>query len=150
MTKLATHAMTKALSISALLCLGACLRPPDYSIIPTIALDSLSTLYIRAGVDSLKFFISFTDGDGDIGSETNPNLFLTDSRTGYTDSVKVPYITPDGSLKAISGVIIYVRSQFSCIPGRKTDSLTYTIYLEDRAGHASNSVTTPVIYLECQ
>ncbi|MCS6917880.1 MAG: hypothetical protein RMK52_04245 [Chitinophagales bacterium] len=128
---------------------AACIRPPDYSIVPEIALDSISTRTLRPGQDSLTFVISFTDGDGDIGSETIPNLFLTDSRTGYTDSVKVPYITPEGSLKAISGQITYVRSQFSCIPGRKTDSLYYTIYLEDRAGHASNRITTPVIYLIC-
>lgn len=131
------------------LAVSACLNPPDYSIVPEIALDSLSSRNLRAGSDSLTFFISFTDGDGDIGSETVPNLFFTDSRTGYTDSVKVPYITPGGTLKTISGVITYVRSQIYCIPGRSTDSLTYTIYLEDRAGHQSNRIITPTIFLTC-
>ncbi len=127
----------------------SCLKPPDYSVVPFIQLDSVSKVHIQAGFDSVTFFIYFTDGDGDIGSDTEPNLFMLDDRTGYTDSIKVPYINPPGTIKAISGTIAYTRSQFICIPGRKTDSVRYTVQLQDRAGNLSNAIVTPTIYLQC-
>ena len=127
----------------------SCLRPPDYSPIPEITFDSLSSRFAVAGKDSIKFFIGFTDGDGDIGSSTVPNLFFLDSRTGYTDSFKIPNLTPEGNVKAISGTIAYDQTAFNCIPGKLFDTLYYTIYIEDRAGNKSNLVTTPEILLQC-
>jgi hypothetical protein len=135
---------------SFVLFIASCVNPPDYSTIPEIEFDSISTTFARVQQDSITFFISFTDGDGDLGSETTPNLFFLDSRTGYTDSLKVPNLTPDGNVKAITGVISYTRSSFSCIPGRDFDTLYYTIYMEDRARNKSNLVVTPEIRLQCQ
>lgn len=135
--------------ISLLVFVASCVNPPDYSVIPEIQFDSISTTYVRAQQDSVTMVISFSDGDGDLGSELTPNLFLLDSRTGYTDSLKIPNLTPEGSVKAITGVITYTRSVFSCIPGKDFDTLHYTIYVEDRAGNQSNMVLTPDIYIEC-
>ncbi len=104
------------------------------------------------GLDSITFLVDFTDGDGDLGSSDVPNLFFTDSRTGYPDSFKIPNLTPAGNVKAISGIISYTFSTFSCTPpqGRQFDTLTYSIYVEDRAGNKSNMVQTPQIILQCQ
>ena len=129
--------------------LGSCLNPPDYSVIPEIEFDSISSTFIKAGQDSVTFFIAFTDGDGDLGSEETPNLFLLDNRTGYPDSVKVPHLTPEGNVKAISGIIAYTRSSFNCIPGKASDTVYYSIYMEDRAGNKSNVIITPSIVMEC-
>lgn len=134
--------------------IAACLNPPDYSTIPVITFDSLSRATAVVGQDSITFFIDFTDGDGDLGSSDIPNLFFLDSRTGYTDSFKIPNLTPAGNVKAISGMIAYVYagSSFFCTPpdGRTFDTLHYTIYVEDRAGNKSNSIITPDIVLQCQ
>jgi hypothetical protein len=133
-----------------LIFMAACLNPPNYSEIPAITFDSISSTTARVGHDSITFLIDFTDGDGDLGSSDIPNLFFLDSRTGYTDSFKIPNLTPQGNVKAISGVIAYVGSSFNCIPGKTFDSLYYTIYVQDRAGNKSNQVMTPQIILECQ
>src|SRR6185295_6762977 len=121
-----------------LLFLVACLNPPNYSSVPAITFDSISSTTARVGQDSITFFIGFTDGDGDLGSEDIPNLFFLDSRLGYADSFKIPNLTPQGNVKAISGTIRYDRSIFNCIPNKLFDTLYYTIYVEDRAGHKSN------------
>ena len=128
----------------------SCLRSPNYSNIPAIEFDSLSSNFARVNEDSITVYFNFTDGDGDIGSDDVPNMFFTDSRTGYPDSFKIPIVTPAGNVKAISGRIAYTFSQFNCIPGRIIDSLFYTIYIEDRAGNKSNEIITQVITLECQ
>jgi len=136
---------------SLLLFLASCLNPPNYSEIPEISFDSLNATFVKVGQDSITFFIGFTDGDGDLGSEEVPNLFFLDSRTGKIDSNKIPNITPEGTIKAVSGTIAFNQSSFTCSPpeGREFDTLFYTIYVEDRAGHKSNEVVTPQIILDC-
>jgi len=132
-----------------ILFLGSCLNPPEYSPIPEIEFDSISSTFAVANQDSITFFITFTDGDGDLGSDEIPNLFFKDNRTLYTDSFKIPDITPDGNVKAISGRISYTFFPFNCIPGKDFDSLFFTIYVADRAGNNSNEVISPMITLQC-
>jgi len=133
---------------SFLLFLGACLDKPNYSVIPAITLDSVSATDITPNKDSIKFYISFTDGDGDIGSETDSNLFITDSRTGTAAGNKIPSITPDGRIKEISGQIVFTLSEIDSIPDGQRDSIYYfyTIQIADRAGNLSNEVVTPLIF----
>ena len=128
--------------------MAGCLNPPDYSIIPAIKMDSVSTTDILANQDSITLYISFTDGDGDIGSKTDSNLFITDSRTGFRAGNKIPDITPDGKVKEISGQIVFTLSEIDSIPDGKRDSIyyDYTIQIVDRAGNLSNEVVTPLIF----
>lgn len=49
---------------------GSCFEPPDYSNVPQIEFEDM--VYKRVGtMDSLIFFISFKDGDGDLGLEVS-------------------------------------------------------------------------------
>ena len=111
------------IAASLIIFISSCVNPPDYSPIPEIEFDSISTTFARSGQDSITFFIGFTDGDGDVGSDVKPNLFFLDNRTGYADSFKIPNLTPEGNVKAITGTIAYTRSSFSCIPGKLFDTL---------------------------
>jgi len=138
-----------AIVATLILFITSCINPPSYSPIPSIVFDSVSSTFARAQVDSLTFYINFTDGDGDLGSDDVPNLFFLDSRTGYVDSFKIPNLTPQGNVKAITGEIAYTRSQLNCIPNKNFDTLYYSIYIEDRAGNKSNVVTSPSIILQC-
>ena len=135
--------------------MASCLNPPEYPVEPVIAFDSISKVAVKglpAGLDSITFVISFTDGDGDLGassSDTTPNLFFKDSRTQFINTFQFPNITPDGNVKDISGTISYIFSPFNCNPGKLTDTFYYTIFIDDRAGHRSNEVTTPMIICNC-
>src|SRR5258706_3688180 len=125
----------------------ACMDELNYSVMPAIKSDSVSSSYIIPNKDSITFYISFTDGDGDIGSETDSNLCITDSRTGTQAGNKIPNITPDGKIKEISGQIVFTLSEIDSIPDNQRDSIyyTYTIQIADRAGNLSNEVMTPLI-----
>lgn len=138
--------------------MGSCLTPPDYSTIPEIQFDSITKTSVKglsstpSVLDSITFLIGFTDGDGDLGAasnDTTPNLFFRDSRTGYVNRFQFPSITPEGNVKDISGTIAYTFSPFDCDPGKKLDTIVYTIYIVDRAGNISNEVTTPKIFCDC-
>lgn len=138
--------------------MASCLNPPEYPPEPVIAFDSISKTFVKGFsssppvMDSIAFVISFTDGDGDLGassSDTVPNLFFKDSRTGFINTFQFPSVTPEGNVKDISGTITYVFSPFDCNPGKKLDTFFYTIFIDDRAGHRSNEVITPTIICDC-
>ncbi|MCD4696876.1 MAG: hypothetical protein K8S16_11625 [Bacteroidales bacterium] len=148
--------------------LFSCVKKEEYPIVPEIKFEDFILLYntelgfIERGV--LK--ITFKDGDGDIGlkqDETEPpydyNLFIDYFEIRFGDTVRVynntyngdtmlyneriPYLTPEGSVKAICGeiqdtmLINYQNSEF--------DTIMFEVYLLDRALHQSNTITTPTI-----
>jgi hypothetical protein len=163
--------MTKALQkielllIGMLMFLSACKKADEFPVVPVISFNSLTTQKDAGGYDvSAKVVISFTDGDGDIGyypsgngspyddanspyyynfivkmfEKTNGNWVLNPD----TLSGRMPYITPDGSNKALKGDI----AMDLFLPPHKTkDTLHYDIFIYDRALHQSNTITTPDI-----
>ncbi len=136
--------------------LFSCLKPPKFSETPLIEFVSINSTQVQQQVDSIQMIISFKDGDGDLGSlesDTSTNCFITDHRPGkpdYTYTYKIPFITPKGTTKDISGTIAINLPGITCIPFHTTDSVTYKIVIMDRAGNKSNEVQTPVIIVNCQ
>jgi hypothetical protein len=135
-----------------------CQKAPDFPATPVISFVKFNQTQIRPDKDSLKITFSFTDGDGDLGSEQGQNttgdIFVTDVRVGkanYTYSFNMPYITPKGSYKQISGnYIIDMIGDCHCRPDHTiADTVSYLINIQDRAGHVSNTITTPKVYLSC-
>jgi hypothetical protein len=155
------------------LALSSCQKKDTASIIPAITFNSFQATG-TLGNPTATLQINFTDGDGDIGYPTGdvseaPNLWikylyfdtaktrkfigiysLADSATH--DSVyfvyNIPYITPAGKDKELTGVIQIAMTDWFLNPYATTDSLEvqFQIYLYDRAGHKSNVLTSPVIY----
>ncbi|MFM2225807.1 MAG: hypothetical protein RJA07_2009 [Bacteroidota bacterium] len=140
--------------------LQKCQKAPDFPIAPAIVFDSYNLTTINPGKDSLKIKFKFTDGDGDIGfnSGENPSgdssVFITDVRVGKSDYTYIynpPHIPEKGSFKQISGsMIINMFYTCHCRPDHViADTISYKIRIVDRAGHSSNTITTPYVYLKC-
>lgn len=147
----------------------SCIRPPDYSDVPALEFRSVSKTAIKQGlvnVDSFVLVLFFTDGDGDFGSDATSNelnIFMKDNRTGEVfRDFKAPLVPTQGANNGISGTISVLISSTCCIyppssgiPPCSVDSsfpsndLTLDIYIKDRAGNQSNTVTTSVIKLMC-
>lgn len=134
----------------------SCVKPPKFSETPEITFVSINDTSIMQQTDSIRMTISFKDGDGDLGSkanDTSTNCFITDHRPGkpdYTYTYKIPYITPKGTTKDISGTVDINLPGITCIPLHAVDSVIYKIVIMDRAGHKSNQVETPLIVVQCQ
>jgi len=114
--------------------------------------------------------VNFTDGDGDIGYQTSDvnapvNFYveilqqdstgkfqplldplLHDTIMGDTAFLgyHIPYITPTGNDKELSGQIQVVMSNSSWYFANNKN-MEYRVWLIDRSGHISNRVTTPPI-----
>ena len=112
---------------------------------------------VRQAKDSILLKFSFTDGDGDIGltqTDTSQDILIKDIRTGapffapLEYKYRMPYVTPDGVNKSISGDIEITIPNTYCRPGLPVDTLTYSIQIKDRAGHWSNTVQTPKLIVK--
>jgi len=145
-----------------------CTQKPDYPIEPHLEFVRLSKNIIQQGdlnSDSLTVYLKFTDGDGDIGFETTDslqNLFVIDSRTGnFAERIKIPKIPDTGIGNGVEGEIELLLYTTCClfndnippcsvIDDILTDTLTYKIYMIDRANNISNTVETSPIILRCE
>lgn len=155
---------------------SACVKAPSYPVEPHIEFKSVSSSYVYSGyVDTISF--SFTDGDGDIGVNSNGsdstcdlcslkhgdssclklqafNIFMIDSRDSCLNYFASATISSNSKFKGISGVIDVIRAvdSKSCLavpnPSCPLDTVKFTIVLRDMAGHFSNLITTSPIVID--
>ncbi len=144
----------------------SCADKPNFSEAPQIEFVSFSKTVLSQGnvlQDTTFLTISFTDGDGDIGSENNTerNIFIIDNRTDtlYTD-YKIPVIPQEGANNGIQGTIRMMMFSACCVfpdgippcesPAEFPDQqVNFDIYMIDNAGNMSNTITTPSITFIC-
>jgi hypothetical protein len=155
------------ISVSAvLLFMVACAKPPVYPIEPVIEFKDISKTVLHQGTsiveDSLEVVLSFTDGDGDLGSTDNTEngIFVVDTRRGDTIfSGVIPFIPQEGVGDAISGEINVRVPTVCCIQGPNIacqvipnfpyDTTYFQIFIRDRAGNESNKIITPALQIIC-
>lgn len=155
-------------SIIILLLGHACVSDPNFAVEPELEYIGISKNQMQQNslnTDSLFLHFSFTDGDGDIGSDPSDfaqNLVVTDNRTGKTyDSFKLPTIPVLGASKGVTGEVTLRVFTTCCIfpdptipqcesPAEfPTDTLMLDIQLFDRGMNASNVITTEPIIILC-
>jgi len=149
------------LSIVAAFSITACIQPPDYPIEPKIEFVSVSKSEVAQAVDTFRINFAYMDGDGDIGLDLDDpenNVIITDSRTGFDETFKVPVIPQQGASNGISGEISLLVFASCCLnsnpiclptPNTNPEEIIYTIRMFDKAGNASNTIQTSPIFLIC-
>jgi len=132
-----------------------CKKAPTYPATPSLTWLNASPNPVKIGTDSLVLKFAFTDGDGDLGA-ADTSVFVTDIRPNsinkpFTYTFNLPSIPSKGSYKQITGNIsINMYSNNSCRPGHDTrDTVSYSIYVKDKAGNKSNTINTPLIIFIC-
>ncbi len=142
----------------------ACIKPDEYSIVPEIMEIRLDKAEVDNYIEPLVISIDFQDGDGDIGINKDApqkNIFIVDNRTGFIDSLAVPYdLESPGNIKGISGTIDVTILSSCCVPETglpctpnadypPRQELVYDIYITDRSGNQSNIMKTPPLSVIC-
>ena len=134
-----------------------------YPIEPRLEYKSVSKQSMsQNGQDSLVLTFSYTDGDGDIGSEILDNIFVRDARN---NQILASYRFPNeveaeegayrkGELQLIiySGCCIYNDTSYvACFPNanQPLDTMRYTVEVLDQAGHLINVIESDDIFLDC-
>jgi|VirMetMinimDraft_7_1064189.scaffolds.fasta_scaffold125983_2 hypothetical protein len=129
---------------------------------PSVEFVSVSKSYmVQGGLDSLYLKFKFTDGDGNIGSDTSDNIFVSDQRTGVViASYKLPdYLGNNPNNSSRTGEITLIVYSQCCIydngtscqvsTSEPTKNMRYEVQVVDQVGNYSNVMETDEIILEC-
>ncbi len=151
-----------AIPALALLGISACKKAPSGNNAPSISFVSMKPNTVISGSSKDTVFIQFnvSDKDGDLGNDAgsgNYDIYIKDSRDNApAQGLPFPTIPADISenKEGISGVCT-IRMYASLFliarsdPQHKNeDTLTYEIYVKDKAQHESNRIKTPNIYIQ--
>lgn len=119
----------------------------DTSLEPKIEFVSISPSTVIEYKDQINIVISYDDYDGDIGAnDANvKNLFVTDSRNNVTYEYRISQLSPDGSTIHIRGDLNTIIKNTAITDNSNSQTVTYSVYLKDRAGNQSNTITASVI-----
>src|ERR1019366_3214243 len=124
--------------------------------IPFITLTAfIPDTAMRVNVDTAAFIFSLIDADGDIGSnlstDTSSSIYFRDSRFESAGFIRNSFPLVDISIedpkKGLEGKCIFVPEP-QPIPrpdplhSTTGDTLYYQLYITDRAGHHSDTITT--------
>jgi len=122
----------------------SCEKDDLKSPVPLLEFISITPEIAKEYEDEIIITISYFDGDGDLG-ENDPNvknLFLTDNRNNITYEFRIQQLSPDNSTITIEGNLDISLSSTGITDSSNTQTVTFDIYVVDRANHQSNIVTS--------
>ena len=136
--------------ILIVLLLFSCKKDDVLNVVPTIKFQSISPLTAQEYIDDIIITISYADEDGDLG-ENSPdidNLFVEDSRNGIVYHYRIPQLAPNGNEISIEGNFNIKINGSGITNSSTSQQVNYDIYVIDRDGNSSNTISTPFIKIE--
>ena len=132
------------------LLLFACKKDEILSVVPAIEFQSINPLIAQEYIDDIIITISYTDEDGDLGENTPDidNLFVEDSRNGIVYHYRIPQLAPNGNDISITGNFNIIIDGSGITDESSSQQVNYAIYVTDRAGNKSNTITTSSITIQ--
>lgn len=129
------------------LLLFSCKKDEEVSMAPSIEFKSISPGSVEQFRDSVIIGISYIDNNGDLGeNETEiPNAFVKDLRNNLVYSFRIRQLAPNATI-AIKGNLEIIVPQVALInSGSTSESVSFEVYVKDRAGLESNKITTSAV-----
>ena len=117
----------------------------EISATPEITFETISPGTVKEFADSVVIQLTYTDGDGDLGENGSgiENAFITDSRNNLTYTFRIRQLAPDNANVIIRGKLNIVVPAVALVNTTSTsETATFEVYIKDRAGHQSNTITT--------
>lgn len=124
----------------------------EYASEPAIEFINISPGELTEGSDHIVISFKYTDGNGDLGenNSTAKNLFVTDNRLGITYSFRIQQLAPDGSSIPITGTLNTDIGTVFITDNTQQQTANFSLYIVDRAGNQSNTITTSAITINAQ
>ena len=114
---------------------------------PSISLVNITPSHTKQYKDPVTITIHYEDGDGDLGENNDQikNCYVTDNRINIIYEYRIKELAPKGYSIPIEGNLNIDIGGQAITDSSSQQSATYTLYVVDRAGHKSNSITTDAI-----
>ncbi len=158
--------ITIFLLMVSMLGIMSCYKTPTFPKEPHIEFEAYTVSQPYTITDTGNLRIRFTDGDGDLGmlnnadSSTRSKIYITNIKYNLASVPRnIPIIPKKGTTDAISGTIdiklagsggVGLLDESACLLIQKPiDTLTFSIYIQDRAGNKSNVIITPPLLVKC-
>lgn len=138
------------ISIAIITLIFSCKKDEKYSDIPEIEFISLTPSSTIEFKDQINLVISYKDGNGDIGT-IDPDVYsieVKDSRLPAADKYHVKPLTPPGQSLQIEGELNIVLTGLFVLGSGTSETATFKVKLQDRAGNWSNEITTSAITIK--
>ncbi len=142
--------MKNIIYLCAIVLLFSCEKEQEISDTPIIEFKSISPATVQEYSDNIIITISYSDGNGDLG-ENDPdihNLFVEDNRNGIVYQFRIPHLAPDNNSIAIEGDFNITINGSGITDESSSQQVNYSIYVKDRAGNNSNTITTSSITIQ--
>ena len=142
--------MKNLIYILVVVLLFSCQKDEVISDTPSIEFKNISPVTAQEYTDDIIITISYSDANGDLG-ENNPdihNLFVKDNRNEIEYKFRIPELTPSVSAIAIEGNFNITINGTGITDGTASQKVNYAIYVKDRAGNKSNTITTSSITIQ--
>ena len=142
--------MKNIIYLFAIVLLFSCEKEQVISDTPIIEFKSISPTTVQEYSDDIIIIISYSDGNGDLG-ENNPdihNLFVEDNRNGIVYQFRIPQLSPDNNSIAIEGDFNITINGSGITDESSSQQVKYNIYVTDRVGNNSNTITTSTITIQ--
>jgi hypothetical protein len=141
--------------------ISSCKKDDTFPVTPEITFVSLEKFISVSNNDSLELTFDFTDGDGDIGSPVSntssrdifaklfelKNGVFVEANLAAPLEYRMPYLEPSGNNKSLKGTV-KINIDYNIL--QPNDTIRYEVYITDRAGHKSNTITTSTIVTRVQ
>lgn len=122
---------------------------PIASDTPHISFVSISPDSVREYIDSIAIVFAYTDGNGNLGENNTSvkNLFIKDLRNNIIYEYRIPDLSPNQTPVSIQGQFTVLISNTIITDGSQAQRLSYELYLKDRAGLTSNTITSTEVWV---
>ena len=130
--------------------LFSCKKDDALSVVPTLEFQSISPSTAQEYIDDINITISYADEDGDLGENSHDidNLFVEDSRNGIVYHFRIPQLAPNENEISIEGNCNIKINGTGITDESSSQQVNYNIYVKDRAGNKSNTITTSSITIQ--
>lgn len=129
---------------------NSCKKDKEVSNAPQIDFVSISPSSPTAFQDEVIITINYKDADGDLGENDADvtNCFVKDSRNDVEYEFRIPQLSPDNSSITITGDLDIRLQSIGISDGQSSETVSFEVYLKDRAGNSSNRITTNTITVQ--
>ncbi len=117
------------------------------SLIPTISFVDVTPKNVQEYAETVAIVIAYEDGNADIGQPDPdiPVVFVKDSRLQQPDGYHLPPIAPLDAQVYVKGQLTIPLKNLFILGNTNSEQVWFEVYLTDRAGNVSNTITTPAV-----